>query len=92
MSVLSSALYNENMQQYVLDEKNDPQLLIIATMINQIESNGIDTVDEEITLTLGKINGEYKIKNDEQLATLLSDKLNLSQKEATPSTDEETAA
>lgn len=82
MAVLSQAMSNEEMQNYILDENNDPQLLIVAMMINQIKTEGIDTVEEEITLSIGKINGEYKILNDDQLELVMTDKLSLAQKES----------
>ena len=82
MSVLSQAMSSEEMQQYVLNEENDPQLLIIALMIDEIEKNEIDTVSEEITLSVGKINDEYKIKTDDQLKILLTSKLSLAQTDA----------
>ena len=90
MSVLSQAISDEQMQAYVLDENNDPQLLIVALMINEIETNGIDTVDEEITLTVGKINGEYKIKTDDQLKLLMTSKLSLAQSSAVNEVVEDT--
>lgn len=93
MSVLSKALSDEQMQSYVLDENNDPQLLIVALMINEIDTNGVDTIDEEITLSIGKINGEYKIKTDDQLKMLMTSKLSLAQKEtAANAADENTEA
>lgn len=82
MAVLSQAMTNEEMQNYILDENNDPQLLIVAMMINQIKNEGIENVDEEITLSVGKINGEYKILNDDQLKLLMTSKLSLAQKES----------
>lgn len=81
LSVAQQALGNEQMTQYVMDENNDAHLLIIALMINEINTNGVGTVDEEITLSVGKINGEYKIKTDDQLKTLMTSKLSLTQKD-----------
>ncbi len=89
MSVLSQAISDDKMQEYVLDEKNDPQLLVIALMITDIESNGIDTVEEEITLSVGKINGEYRILTDDNLKLLMTSKLSLSQQESETETTEE---
>ncbi len=80
-SVLSQAFESEDMLDYILDEENDPALLIIALMINEIETNGIDTVEEEVTLSMNKINGEYKISADEQLELIMTNKLCLTQKE-----------
>ena len=90
MSVLSQAMSDENMQNYVLDEENDPQLLIIALMINEINENGIDTVNEEITLSVGKINDEYRIKTDDQLKLLLTSKLSLAQTDAAANAADQT--
>ena len=90
MSVLSQALSSEDSQNWVLDENNDPQILIIALMCQEIEDNGIDTVEEEITLSIGKINGEYKILTNDQLELLLTSKLSLAQKDAPANAADET--
>ena len=82
MSVLTQTFANEDLKNYVLDEENDPQLMVIALMINAIEEGGIDTVEEEFTLKVGQINGETKIMTNDQLEQLMSSKLILSQKEA----------
>ena len=90
MSVLSQALSSEDSQNWVLDENNDPQILIIALMCQEIEDNGIGTVEEEITLSIGKINGEYKILTNDQLELLLTSKLSLAQKDAPANAADET--
>lgn len=90
MSVLSQALSAEDLQNWVHDENNDPQLLIIALMIQEIEDNGIGTVEEEITLSVGKINGEYKVLTNDQLELLLTSKLSLAQKDAPVNAADET--
>jgi len=82
MSVLTQTFAKEELKDYVLDEKNDPQLMVIALMIYSIENDGIDTVEEEFTLKVGQINGETKIMTNDQLEQLMSSKLILSQKEA----------
>lgn len=87
LSVLSATMENEDFYNYVLDEENDPPVLIVATMINSIKTNGINTVEEEITLSIGKINGEYKILTDDSLKMLMTSKLSLTQKEALSITD-----
>ena len=88
MSVLSWALSDEAGMNYVLDEEKDPQLLIVALMIDSIEKNSIKTVEEEITLSVGKINGEYKILTDEQLEILMTSKLCLAQKNVASEVEE----
>ena len=82
MSVVSETLSNEELFNYVLDEENDPQLMVIALMIDSIENDGIDTIEEEFTLKLGKINGKTKIMINDQLEELMTSKLVLSQKQA----------
>ncbi len=90
MSVVSQTFANEDLLNYVLDEENDPQLMVIALMIDSIENNGIDTIEEEFTLKVGTINGETKIMTNDQLEQLMTSKLVLSQKEAlSTATDEE---
>lgn len=78
-SVMSQAMANEDAQKYILDEKTDAHLLVIALMINDIKTNGIETVEQEIKLSVDKFNDTYKIKTDEQLKLLLTDKLSLIQ-------------
>lgn len=86
VSLLSQAIENENVKKYLLDDNNDAQLMAIALMIDKINNEGISTVEQEITLSVSKINGKYKIKSDDQLKLLLSDRLSLAQ--AMPKTDE----
>ncbi len=85
MSVVSETFANEELFNYVLDEENDPQLMVIALMIDSIENDGIDTIEEEFTLKVGKINGKTKIMTNDQLEQLMTSKLILSQKGALPS-------
>ncbi len=82
MSVVSQTFSNEDLLEYVLDEDNDPQLMVIALMIDAIENDGIDTVEEQFTLNVGNINGEPKIMTNEQLEQLMTSKLSLTQKAA----------
>ncbi len=84
MSVLSQTFSSDEAMKWVEDPENDPQLLVIALMIDEIEKNGIDTVDEEITLTVGKINGEYRIMSNDQLKLLMTSKLSQSQSTDSP--------
>lgn len=80
MSVVSQAFGNDEILNYVLDEQNDPHLLVIALMIDAIDNGDVDTVEQEFTLKLTKINGELKIKTNEQLEKLMTSNLCLSQK------------
>ena len=82
MSLTSQTFSNEELLNYVMDEKNDPNLLAIALMMNSIETDGIDTIDEEFTLKIGQINGETKIMVNDQLKELMTSKFNLAQKSA----------
>lgn len=75
-SIAAQALGNDQLMQYVLDDKNDAHLLVIAYMIKDIEDNGVSTTEQEIKLFVSKINGEYKIKTDENLEKLLTSGLN----------------
>ena len=81
-SVLTQTFANEQLKDYVLNEENDPQLMVIALMINSIENDGIDTIEEEFTLKVSQINGETKIMTNDQLEQLMTSKLVLSQKDA----------
>lgn len=81
VSVFSQAVSDEKMQEYILNEDNDAQLLIIALMIDEIENNGIETITEEVTLSVGQINGEYKILSNDQLKLVMTSKLSLTQQE-----------
>lgn len=80
-TVMTNTFANEELLDYVLDEDNEPQLLVIALMINAIENGDVDTVEEEFTLKIGSINGETKIMVNDQLEQLMTSKLSLSQKE-----------
>lgn len=82
MSLMTQTFSNEELLNYVLDEDNDPSLMVIALMIDSIENEDIDTVEEEFTLKVGKINGEYKIMNTDQLEKLMTSNISLTQKEA----------
>ncbi len=81
MSLMTQTFSNEELLNYVLDEDNDPSLMVIALMIDSIENDGIDTVEEEFTLNVSKINGEYRITSNEQLEKLMTSNLCLTQVE-----------
>lgn len=81
MSLMTQTFANEDLLNYVLDEDNDPSLMVIALMIDSIESDGIDTVEEEFSLKVGKINGEYKIMTTDQLEKLMTSNISLTQKD-----------
>ncbi len=80
-TVMTNTFANEDLLEYVLDEENEPQLLVIALMIDAIENGDVDTVEEEFTLKIGNINGETKIMVNDQLEQLMTSKLCLSQKD-----------
>ena len=80
-TVMTNTFANQDLLDYVLDEENEPQLLVIALMIDAIENGDVDTVEEEFTLKLGNINGETKIMVNDQLEQLMTSKLCLSQKD-----------
>ena len=89
-TVMTNTFANQDLLDYVLDEENEPQLLVIALMIDAIENGDVDTVEEEFTLKLGNINGETKIMVNDQLEQLMTSKLCLSQKDVvTEATDAE---
>lgn len=81
MSLVSQTFANEDLLNFVLDEENDPQLMLIALMINAAENGDVGTVEEEFVLKIGKINGEYKIMTNDQLEQLMTSKLCLVQKD-----------
>lgn len=81
MSLVSQTFANEELLNYVLDEENDPQLMLIALMIDAVENGDVGTVEEEFVLKTGKINGELKIMTNEQLEQLMTSKLCLVQKD-----------
>ena len=81
MTVMTNTFANEELLDYILDEDNEPQLLVIALMIDAIENGDVDTVEEEFTLKIGNINGETKIMVNDQLEQLMTSKLCLSQKD-----------
>lgn len=74
-SVLAQGVESSDKKDYITNDENDPQLLVIALMIKDIEANGVATVDQEIKLSVGKFNDSYKIHTDDQLKLLLSDGL-----------------
>lgn len=90
LSFMSNTFSNQEMLDYVLDEDSEPQLMVIALMINAIENGDVDTFEEEFTLKMGTINGETKIMVNDQLEQLMTSKLCLSQKDVvSEATDEE---
>lgn len=80
MSFLTSAFSSQEILDYVMDDESEPQLMIIALMIDAIENGDIETVEEEFTLKIGTINGETKIMTNDQLEQLMTSKLSLTQK------------
>lgn len=76
-SVLAQTLTSDDNLNYVLNNDNDAQVLVIALMIKDIEDNGIATVDKQVKLSISKINDSYKVNTDDQLKLLLSDGLSL---------------
>ncbi len=74
-AVVSQAFTNTEVNDYILNPENDSHLMVIALMINEIENNGVDTIEKEIKLSVSKINDKFKIKTDDQLKMLLSDGL-----------------
>ena len=80
-TVMTNTFANHDLLDYVLDEENEPQLPVIALMIDAIENGDVDTVEEEFTLKIGNINGETKIMVNDQLEQLMTSKLCLSQKD-----------
>ena len=74
-TVMTNTFANDELLEYVLDEENEPQLLVIALMINAIENGDVDTVEEEFTLKIGNINGETKIMVNDQLKQLMTSKV-----------------
>lgn len=85
-SAMSNAMTNATLQEEILSDNFDAHLLVIALMIDDIEKNGISTSEQEITLTVEKYNDNYKIKTDDQLKLLLTDKLSLIQSTPTSTT------
>ena len=76
-TALSGALSDAELQKLVIEGSTsfDPNLLVPALMLNELKSGSVSTVEKEIKLSVVKINGEFKIKTDEQLKCLLSDGL-----------------
>lgn len=82
-SVMSQAMTDAALQEKILNDDYDAHLLVIALMIDDIQNNGISTTEQEITLSVEKYNDDYKIKTDDQLKLLLTDRLSLIQSTAT---------
>ena len=76
-TVLAAAQNNTTLKDQILNGSStvDPNLIVPAYMLNEIKTNGVSTVEKEIKLSVVKINGDFKIKNDDQLKLLLSDGL-----------------
>ena len=91
-SVLNSAMNDNNIKDVVLNGSStvDPSLIIPGKMLAELKNGSVSTVEREVKLTVIKINGEYKIKNDDQLKLLLSNGLSELAVNAGPEVEEET--
>lgn len=76
-SAISAAQNDDTVKDTIINGTTsiDPNLIVPGKMLSEIKSSGVESIEKEITLTVVKINGKYKFKNDDQLKFLMSNGL-----------------